>query len=354
MSKIRILFMSLVDASSLNAQSLNTREIVLRLDPNRFECSLFYAQEPDPRLLNQPHIKLVRLPARLKTVRLLREMLSGYDIIAYMDYSPASYLFLHSPKILRKRAKAVMHVEGLSEIGKQPTMLTFLYKGTVPRCDFYTGITERSAQHFNSVWHRDVLCILPVGVDHQAFSLSRNNRNGSLVVLFVGTLVKRKEPLLVVEAAARFPQIKFRMIGPDRHGYEQVVRDRIAELKISNVVIEGSKSQADTARAMQESDVFLLPARNEGLPKVTLEAAACGLPCIVFRDYETPSVVDGVTGFQVNTSEEMMEKLGLLLENAQLRESMGNAGRKLAERFEWDSVAKLWQDAYLRIASTRA
>jgi glycosyltransferase involved in cell wall biosynthesis len=105
---------------------------------------------------------------------------------------------------------------------------------------------------------------------------------------------------------------------------------------------------------MQESDVFLLPSRNEGLPKVTLEAAACGLPCIVFRDYETPSVDDGVTGFQVNTSEEMMEKLGLLLENAQLRESMGNAGRKVAERFEWDSVAKLWQDAYLRIASTRA
>jgi glycosyltransferase involved in cell wall biosynthesis len=46
----------------------------------------------------------------------------------------------------------------------------------------------------------------------------------------------------------------------------------------------------------------------------------------------------------------MMEKLGLLLESAQLRESMGAAGRKLASKFDWDSVAKLWQDAYLKIA----
>ena len=116
MRKIRILFLPLVDAANLNAQSLNTREIVLRLDPGQFACSLFYTQEPDPRLLNRPHISLLRLPARLKTVRLLWEMFAGHDIIAYMDYSPASYLYLHSPKSLRKRSKAVMHVEGLSEL----------------------------------------------------------------------------------------------------------------------------------------------------------------------------------------------------------------------------------------------
>ena len=129
---------------------------------------------------------------------------------------------------------------------------------------------------------------------------------------------------------------------------------RIAELKIGNVILEGAKSQEAIIRAMQESDIFLLPSRLEGLPKVTLEAAASGLPCVVFRDYATPSVVDGISGFQVNTMDEMIEKLGLLINDAQLRESMGEAGRKLTEKFDWDIVARLWQDAYLEIASMAA
>jgi len=146
--------------------------------------------------------------------------------------------------------------------------------------------------------------------------------------------------------------VKFRIIGPARQGFDQVLRSRVLELKIGNVAIEGARSQEAIAQAMRDSDIFLLPSRLEGLPKVTLEAAACGLPCIVFRDYETPSVVDGVTGYQVSTNSEMIEKLGLLLENPQLRKKMGTAGKNLAENFDWDRVVRHWQDAYLKIAAT--
>jgi glycosyltransferase involved in cell wall biosynthesis len=278
-------------------------------------------------------------------------MLSGYDIVAYMDFSPASYLYLHSPKRLRKNTKAVMHVEGLSEIGEEPGMFKFLYAGIAPNCDFYTGITPRSAQHFTSVVHREVFCVLPIGVDRKTFSMAKNTKTNSITVLFVGTLVERKGPLLILDAAMRFPQVKFRLIGPGRHGFEQILRQRIDELKINNMTLEGEMPQEAIVRAMQESHIFLLPSRREGLPKVSLEAAASGLPCIVFRDYETPSVEDGVTGFQVNAVDEMIEKLGVLIEDAQLRESMGSAGRKLTEKFDWDMVALLWQDAYLKIAS---
>jgi len=351
MSKVRIFFMPLVDAASLNAQSLNTREIVLRLDPDKFECSLLYVHEPDSRLLNRTHIKLLRLPARLKTVKLLREMWSGYDIIAYVDFSPASYLYLHSPKSMRKSTKTIMHVEGLTELQMESSLLQFMFNGIAPNCDFYTGITERSAQHFNSVVHREISAILPIGVDNRIFS-AVENITSSLTVLFVGTLIERKGVLYVLDAAARFPNVKFRIIGPARQGFDQVLRSRVLELKIGNVAIEGARSQEAIAQAMRDSDIFLLPSRLEGLPKVTLEAAACGLPCIVFRDYETPSVVDGVTGYQVSTNSEMIEKLGLLLENPQLRKKMGTAGKNLAENFDWDRVVRHWQDAYLKIAAT--
>jgi len=346
-----MLFMHPVDADHLNAQSLNTREIVLRLDPARFECSLFFTREPDPRLLNKIHLRLVRLPARFKTVDVLKEMLSGHDIIAYVDFSPASYLYLHLPRHFRKTTRTVMHIEGLTDLKGETGTLKFLFMGTASKCDFYTGITKRSAEHFKFVMHREIFAILPVGVDRNIFSPIKPKKQGSPTVLFVGTLIERKGLLLVLEAAARFPYANFRIIGPDRHGFEQVIRKRILELKLDNVSIEGAMPSEAIAQAMREGDIFLLPSRLEGLPKVTLEAAACGLPCIVFRDYETPSVIDGVSGFQVCTTDEMMEKLGLLLQNAQMREIMGAAGKRVAEQFDWDRVAQIWQDTYLKIAA---
>ena len=104
---------------------------------------------------------------------------------------------------------------------------------------------------------------------------------------------------------------------------------------------------------MRQSDIFLLPSRLEGIPKVTLEAAATGLPCIVFRDYQTPSVIDGVTGFQVETTEEMMQALATLISDRALRKQMGEAARKHMTNFDWNVVARQWQKAYLEIGTTQ-
>jgi len=88
----------------------------------------------------------------------------------------------------------------------------------------------------------------------------------------------------------------------------------------------------------------------EGIPKVTLEASATGLPCVVFHDYETPSVVDGKTGFQVRTFEEMVDRLCTLVQDAKLRSEMSAAARVHACSFDWDIVAHIWEQAYLQIA----
>src|SRR5450631_1941570 len=85
MDKLRVLFMPSVDLDNTNAQSLNVREIALRLDPGRFQSTLWYEREPDPRLRNLSGVRLLQLPFRRQTIRILSEMLGGYDIVAYMD-----------------------------------------------------------------------------------------------------------------------------------------------------------------------------------------------------------------------------------------------------------------------------
>src|ERR1039458_8308150 len=99
--KIRVLFNVCADAENDNAQSLNAREIALRLDPERFHSTLFFERTLDPRLA-RTGIRLVKLPERRRTLRLLREMLGDYDAILYMDLSPASYASLHVPRLGRR------------------------------------------------------------------------------------------------------------------------------------------------------------------------------------------------------------------------------------------------------------
>jgi glycosyltransferase involved in cell wall biosynthesis len=350
MDKVRVLFLPVVDADNTNAQSLNVREIVLRLDPERLQCTLWYEREPDPRLKNRPAIRLLQLPPHGQTRRILREMLGPHHIIAYMDYSPASYLFLHTPRFLR-RAKAVFHAEATpAQIVNPSRTLRFLYQGTYPRCDVYTGITEFIAQNVYSGLNKKVSHILPVGVDTTWLTPPTKRSNPSPVVLFAGTLIERKGPQYVIDAAARFPNVVFRLVGSGRHGFEEVLRQKIAQLGLKNVKLDGPKSQSQMLDIMRESDIFLLPSRLEGLPRVTLEAASTGLPSIVFKDYETPSVIDQVTGFQVGTLEEIMLALGKLVADRSLRERMGAAARKHAENFDWDLVSRKWQSAYLEIA----
>jgi glycosyltransferase involved in cell wall biosynthesis len=352
MKKVRILFFRAVDHDLVNAQSLNTREIALRLDAERFECTMFYSHEPDPRLVKRPNFKLVKLPGRAKTFTFLKECFAGYDLITYLDYSPAGYLFMKTPRLLRRRPKTIIHAEAPFAQMINPSWLQLLlFHGVVDKCDVRTGITDYVADDICRISGRSALHILPVGVDCAFFTPPAERSNAIPVVLFVGTLIERKGVGLLLDAAAALPESRFRIVGGAREGYDQYLMDRVRKDRLTNVIFEGALGQQEIASAMQESDVLVLPSRLEGLPKVTLEAAASGLPCIVFRDYQTPSVVDGITGYQIDTVEEMKQRLASLLSDRELRQRMGEAARRHATTFDWDIVSKKWAEAYREIAS---
>ncbi len=107
------------------------------------------------------------------------------------------------------------------------------------------------------------------------------------------------------------------------------------------------------AQLMQQSDILLHPSRCEGFPKVVLESAATGLPAIIFKDYEAPAVVDGVTGFQVRTHQEMLARLGQLINEAPRRKRMGEAAAEYAETFRWDRLVKQWEEVFENLRSRK-
>lgn len=119
---------------------------------------------------------------------------------------------------------------------------------------------------------------------------------------------------------------------------EAAFNDRIKALGLQNYVnAYGAKYGEDKNEFFQIADVFAFPTfyNNECFPLVLLEAMEQGIPCISCNEGGISGIIDdGQTGFVIpkNQPEVLAEKLELLINNRNLCNEMGNAGRKKFEQ----------------------
>ena len=84
----------------------------------------------------------------------------------------------------------------------------------------------------------------------------------------------------------------------------------------------------------QNADIFVMPTLEDVYGIVFIEAMAAGLPCIGTKVMAVPELVqDGVNGLTIppGSRAALRTALSKLIDNPDLRISMGQAGRKLAE-----------------------
>jgi glycosyltransferase involved in cell wall biosynthesis len=135
------------------------------------------------------------------------------------------------------------------------------------------------------------------------------------VVGFVGRFSERKDPLLLVKAAARLRErAGWRFVfvgeGPLEGELRACIRDHSLDDQCRVLPF-----QEDVGWLMRSLDLLVLPSRQESFGLVLVEAAACGKPAIATRT-EGPSeiVVDGETGFLFDPGDD--EALARRLEDA--------------------------------------
>ncbi len=100
--------------------------------------------------------------------------------------------------------------------------------------------------------------------------------------------------------------------------------------------------QEDIARWYAAVDAVVLPSENEGTPVSVIEALAAGRPVVATRVGGVPDVVtDGKDGFLVEVGDvaALADRLARLAADADLRESMGAAGRaRVLSRYAVDRL----------------
>ncbi len=139
---------------------------------------------------------------------------------------------------------------------------------------------------------------------------------------------------------ARQPTARLLLVGSGEQ--EQALRAQVARLALTeSVVFAGMRS--DVPDVLRGSDLVVLPSiYGENLPTVLMEAGGCGRP-VVASDVGGISdiVADGQTGLLVppGDSPAIAAAILRLLAAPDLREQMGEAGRRRMERL-FD--ARLW------------
>lgn len=171
-------------------------------------------------------------------------------------------------------------------------------------------------------------------------------------VLYLARLHKRKRPVHFVEAAAalarEFPEVRFTLVGPDE-GEAEGVRERIAASGSERVTLEDAIPPEDTLARMSSAAFYVLPSVDEPFPMSVLEAMSLGLPVVITTSCGLATAVEeSGAGIVVDDSTgALTQGIRTLLEDAELRRSMGARARDLVEReFSMHAVAQQLEQIY--------
>jgi len=209
--------------------------------------------------------------------------------------------------------------------------------------------SAREAENLRRLGLRRPIAVIPWGIDSQKHQCQPVRER---VVLFVGRIypVKGLPLLLRAWAAVRPMGWRLRLVGPDEGGHLEELIKLVEELAIGeSVTFTGPMGGEALATEYRGASLFVLPSHTENFGMVVGEAMAHGLPVIATHGAPWELLETEKCGWWVPIS---AEGIANALANATGLPSeslieIGARGQALvAERFEWDGIARRFIDCY--------
>jgi len=201
--------------------------------------------------------------------------------------------------------------------------------------------------------------IMGSGVDMDLFKPSPQP-SGIPIVMLPSRLLWNKGVAEFVAAAeslkATGVQARFVLVGDTDDGSPSAIsRLQLTEWNDSGS-IEWWGEMDNMQYVLPQASIICLPSYREGLPKVLIEAAACGRPIVTTDVPGCRDVVQHyVNGMLVpaKNSDVLALTIRVLLGNSDLRVRMGDAGRKIVAHFSQDVVIEKTLARYSLLTNSR-
>ena len=209
--------------------------------------------------------------------------------------------------------------------------------------------------------YRSKIRVLPPGIELEALQRLRKPHpepttasKDAFHMLQVGTICDRKNQAFLIEALSKLPRELLERTtlslvgGSEQAGYESDLRRRLAACGLDErVFFLGWRD--DVHSLMRDSDLLVMPSKDEGVPNAVQEAMALGLPVLGSDRGGIPEILDhGRTGWVLPIDDPACwaEVIGRLVNEPETLACVADRARSHAEiHFSNDA----WCARYLQV-----
>lgn len=117
-----------------------------------------------------------------------------------------------------------------------------------------------------------------------------------------------------------------------------------------HVIFLGYKPREEVFNLLDQSDLFVLPSRQEGLPRAMVEAMERGLPCIGTYRGGIPELLEEEDLVPSDNVEALANKIMEVLSDTEKMNNMSARNLKKAKEYTNSALGRIWDEFYIYIS----
>lgn len=241
-------------------------------------------------------------------------------------------------------ATGIQVVDPRSLVNKILTRLVSypLLKKLLKKSDSVVTVSEPVCQEIQEFYGYNNVKIFYNGVDEGKFHPDKLKEN---YILYVGRLSYGKGIFDLLKAIEKLKDENLSLLIVGEGELTDNIKNYIKKKGLEEkTILMGHVDSKELVKVYQKALIFAFPSHYEGFPTVVLEAMSSALPVLLSDIPAHKSIIqDGKDGmfFKKGDYSDMAEKLRIMLDNEDLRDTLGeNARKTVLKRYTWDKISK--------------
>ena len=262
--------------------------------------------------------------------------------LVYFTISPSGYAFYRDAvyvlilKLFGSKILFHLHGKGIKKETERSSLkrklYKFVFKNTSVIC-LANNLTEDIKPVYTAVPY-----VIPCGIPIHPKSNQKTHKSENIIqILFLANYIENKGILKLIDAVKILKDQEFifnvRLVGAPTDLSVEAIENYVRVRDLENCVqVVGPRYDEEKYNEFLTADIFVFPTfySNEAFPLVNLEAMQFSLPVISTDEGGiSEAVINDVTGFVIEprNTQELADKLSLLIKDKNLREEMGIKGK---------------------------
>jgi glycosyltransferase involved in cell wall biosynthesis len=200
--------------------------------------------------------------------------------------------------------------------------------------------------------------LTPLGIRRQhdcnpAFRGNYRCSDSEVLLVTVGRLIARKAVSQLISVMNMFKDKNARLLVIGKGPLEQNLKNECKDKRLMNkTIFLGFVEESEKYRILRMCDIYVSTSQHEGFGLVFLEAMHSGLPIVCYdHGGHTEFVQNNETGYIVplNDLNLFKERCEFLIDNQDLRRSIGENNKRRVREFYIDKSASMYEEAFTSI-----